>query len=495
MSASEAGPGGGFKVTRENVEAILESVKPEAVDAAVESLFGEDGGVAPEVLLALSDLVNAYARIMAGYAEALEGLEPEERSKLLGEAAGKLDGEALGSAVNAGSRLMMKVGKEKPELAAEVFPAIKAAIEEIDFGKFRVGTVAYIEYAADLASMSIDAMLENPVIVANLVGILPPLINNLIKVISGALSEMDLPQEVLASAVFNIILEIDTEELGRAVTSASKLVNELHEGNLILGRDEPRFRAVFAEFAEGILENVDTAEFARAVVSLGEDFEVVLDSVTDILHRDPELLILAGATVGSLLNVALRGLSNFMLEFSQLPDEILLELGEDIRQNLEVKEVARIINLYIMLANRFMQVNPALYDDLAAAIIPAIDTEQLGAMLKVTAARVTGVVRDTPELLKRLEPEEIGGRINETLISFNRYMAARPGAPREFLSRMLGAIDTRELETAVRTTVGGLTEAMFESADRALAFARPVAGGLLAAVWSLVLNLKRKILG
>ncbi|MBU4180029.1 MAG: hypothetical protein KJ625_08840, partial [Actinobacteria bacterium] len=303
MSASEAGSGGGFKVTRENVEAVLESVKPEAVDAAVESLFGEGGEMGPEILLAIPNVMNAYARMLTGFAEVLEELEPEERRKLLGEAAGKLDGVALGRATNAFSRLMMKVGKENPKLAAEVFPAIETAIEEIDFGKLRVGTVAYIEYAADLASMSIDAMLENPVIVANLVGILPPLINNLIKVISGALSEMDLPQEVLASAVFNIILEIDTEELGRAVTSMSKIVNELHEGNLILGRDEPRFRAVFAEFAEGILENVDTAEFARAVVALGEDFEVILDSVTDILHRDPELLILAGATVGSLLNV------------------------------------------------------------------------------------------------------------------------------------------------------------------------------------------------
>ena len=390
---------------------------------------------------------------------------------------------------------MMKVGEESPDLAAEVFPALEAAIGEIDFGKFRVGAVAYIEYVADLASMSIDTMLENPVIVANLVGILPPLINNLIKVISGALSELDLPQEVLASATFNIIGGIDTEELGRAITSASKIINALHQGNLILGRDEPRFRAVFAEFAEGILDNVDTKEFANAVVSLGEDFEVILDSVTDILHRDPELLLLAGSTVGSLLNVAVRGLSNFMLEFSQLPDETLFELGEDIRENLEVKEVARIINLYIMLANRFMQVNPALYDDLTAAIIPAIDPEQLGAMLKTTSTRVAGVVRDTPELRKRLEPEEIGGRINEALISFNRYMAARPGAPREFLVRMFGAIDSRELEAAARTTVGGLTQALFESADRALALIRPVTGGLLAAAWSLVLHFKRKILG
>jgi hypothetical protein len=495
LSAEKAGDTSDYRITREKVEGALDAVKPEAVEEAVVKIFTEDGGMAEDIYRAKPDILNAYANFTRAFAESLERLSTEERSGLIAEVVEKLDGEAVGDAANAVSRLLMKVREENPDLARQVLPAIRKAVDTTDFGKLREGASAWMDYAADMVVLTLEDALENPVVMANLIGIAPPLINNLIRIASTALEQVDLPKEVLASALFNTMLAVDREEVGKAISAASRLINNMHEGNLVLGRDEPRFRAVFDELAEGVLEHVDTAELSRAVVSVGEDFEVVLDATTDLLHRDPELMLQASSTVGALLNVALRGIANFLLEFSQLPDEILFRMGEEIRQNLEVSEFARILNLLLMLRNRFINVNPELLREMAAALLPAIDTEQAALLARNVSSVMSDVIRDDPGLSRKFEPEYIGGKVNEAIVAFNRYMSSRDGGPREFMARVFDQMDTVELELAVRNTAGSFYEAFFGSADRAVAVIRPVASGVWFAVKSLAALLIRKVLG
>lgn len=475
MSDSEKA--GADSAAREKIEELIEAVQPSAVDSAAEAVV-EDAEFRRKLLMSFPDMYNAYAKMTEGMARSLEVLEPEQRAELVRDMAGRLDGRTLAEAANAFSRVLITLREENPELAEEFYPFVEEAVNSTDFGKVRVGLTASMEYTADMLIHFLDLSLENPVIIANMIGIVTPLVNNLIRVLSHAVSSVELPPEVLASAVFNVLLSIDASELGSTITSLAEIVNALHEGNLVLGRDEPRFRAVFDQFAEGLLENMDTEQLARAVVALGEDVEVVLESVTDLLHRDPQLLLLAGSTMGSLINVFIRGMSNFLLEFSQLPDEILFEMGEDMRQKTEAAEVARIINLYMLLYNRFLEVNPALYEDIAGTVVASIDLEQLGTMLKSGSVRLAGVAAKDPDISAALEPREIGRRVNESLRSFNAYMASRSGSASRFMGELFDSLDTGEVELALKNTVGAFTEVFFSSAGRVLAVLKPVATGL-----------------
>src|SRR5450756_2469085 len=129
---------------------------------------------------------------------------------------------------------------------------------------------------------------------------LPPVVNSLVKVLSYSLGKLDMPPEILASSLFNLLLELDAGEIGRTMTSASKMVNDLHEGNIVLGSDEPRFKTVLSEFVGRVLETTDAEEVSRAAVALGEDLEVAVGSMMDLLNRNPELPVIAAGDTGEL---------------------------------------------------------------------------------------------------------------------------------------------------------------------------------------------------
>ena len=445
---------------------------------------GQSAEQTQDILNALRRLKIARLRLLRELSWFVDELPQEERADLIETVFEVVDGSSMAESANSMARLFITLREERPELASELFPDIEAFFGETDFGKMRKAVNVLLDFWTGLTCKSFDMVADNPVVIANLIGMLPPVVNSLVKVLSYSLGKLDMPPEILASALFNLLLALDTGEIGRTITSASKMINDVHEGNIVLGRDEPRFKAVMSELAEGILENTDVEEASRAVVALGEDLEVAVGSMMDLLNRNPELLVAGVSTWVSLHNIVARMASGVLGELGQLPDETLSRMGDEIAGKLDAGEVGRAVNSMLALTGRFMEANPDLLRGVVADTLSTMDRDQLGTVLREAFREVGLAVKEDPGIRKALAPEEVGRRLNDLIVRFN---GVGPGAIKDYASRMLSTIDSDELERALRTLFGGVTDAVLESAEKAKAVVKP----FLSAIWRSVRMLPR----
>lgn len=376
----------------------------------------------------------------------------------------------------------MKVHEENPALVEAAYPAMEAVLKEIDFGKMRESTVALLDYFTTYMTHMIEVMMDNPVVVANLVGIAPPLLNSIIKVFSVALEKTNLPPEILASALFNTLSALDAEEIGRVLTTGSKMAIDLHAGNYILGGEEPRFRAVFTDFMKRVLDNLDSEAATGAVVALAEDAEVMAGVLVELVARDPEMVVLMSRMGTSLSNIAARVVANALGEASAWPDELLLKIAEEMRDGLESEEVGRALDSAVTLGLRFRETNPELHKEIMTNVLQGVNTERLELLVLSASADLKEALLANPGVRQALEPEEMGRRVNDALARFNGSAAGRPGAIKDYMTRLLAAVDTRELERAARNVTHGMMDAVFAQRERAMALLKLGASNVFRAV-------------
>jgi hypothetical protein len=402
----------------------------------------------------------------AAQAELTGGVKsPEERAALLERQIKTFDGPAAAAAGNAWSELVMKVHEEKPDLAEAAYPAIEAIFRETDFGKGREALTALIDYFTVYMTHAIEVMMENPVVIANIVGVVPPLANSLIRILSVLLEKINLPPEILASAIFNTLSAIDAEEIGGMLTTASNMAIDLHAGNYILGHEEPRFRAVFTDFVKRVLDNVDSEAATGAVVALAEDAEVMAQVLVELVARDPEMVVLTSRMGTSLQNILARIIANALGEAAAWPDELLVKVGEEMSA-ADTVELGRALDSAVTLALRMREANPDLHKKLLTDALAAINTERLELCLTAAAKDMKEAMLENPGIRQALEPEEVGRRINEGLVRFNSSATSQPGAIKDYLTRLLGAVDTRELEKAAHTVADGVMDAALATGGR-----------------------------
>ncbi len=491
MSASEKGAGDSLERTREVTRGLIAGIRPDSL----EEIFAGDPEFTREVIQAIPDLWKAEYKLVSVLSGYLEGLSTEERTAILSGMLKSFDGILAGNAANDFSRLVMAVHRESPDLATEIFPGLEDAFSTTDFGKLREAVSALLDYAVAVAEKSIELSTENPIIIANIVGMLPPLVNSLIKVVSSALKNVDLPAEILASTLFNLLLAVDTAELGSALNSMAGLLKAVHDGNKVLGRDQCMSHTVFLQFTDSLLESLDVSEVSGAIVAMCEEAEVMVGATAEILAREPGLLLLLSSTGVSAMNSFHRALATAFSEIAKTPEEDLKNIGDEVRERFDTAEAGNMANAVLALAERFRNVNPELRRELMLGLAGSVDGELVSSAVRDLSADLLEVVRRDPAIRGALEPEEMGRRMNEALFAFNRTFPGGPSGISRYVSRMLAVVDTQELETAVLNVTQGLIDAVMASAGKGLALLRPLAAVAWRVVASLGHGLFEKISG
>lgn len=466
------------ELTRQSFRKFLAGLEPESLELA----FKDDPELTRETIESAYLVEMGWVRLVKVFARYLDSLTPEERALVLEKHIAAFDGSEVAAAANAYSELAMKVHEENPALVEAAYPAMEAVLKEIDFGKMRESTVALLDYFTTYMTHMIEVMMDNPVVVANLVGIAPPLLNSIIKVFSVGLEKTNLPPEILASALFNTLSALDAEEIGRVLTTGSKMAIDLHAGNYILGGEEPRFRAVFTDFMKRVLDNLDSEAATGAVVALAEDAEVMAGVLVELVARDPEMVVLMSRMGTSLSNIAARVVANALGEASAWPDELLLKIAEEMRDGLESEEVGRALDSAVTLGLRFRETNPELHKEIMTNVLQGVNTERLELLVLSASADLKEALLANPGVRQALEPEEMGRRVNDALARFNGSAAGRPGAIKDYMTRLLAAVDTRELERAARNVTHGMMDAVFAQRERAMALLKLGASNVFRAV-------------
>ena len=447
--------------SREAIRNFMLDIDP----AAVESAVRDDADLARAITVGRFNLLMSVAALSAALSDYVSGLPEEDRRELLTEVMSGLDGARLAESMNSVSVLLLKMRDEKAQLDEPIAVAIGAFMENADFGKTREAFEWWTKLVTSMTCGAIDLMMENPVLTANIVGMLPPLANTLIRVFAKFVDSMDLPAEILASALFNIIEELDAEEIGRGLTAVARQVNSLHEGNKVLGGEEPRFRAVFSGFMSRMLDETDPAQVAAMLVAIAEDVETMAGVLSGIAARDDEMMLTFARTGAQLTEVIARTLTGMFIEMGKVPPATLERIGSEMLDSMDPSEIGRAVNAWVDLGLAFREASPDFDTLFLERVFSRLDFERLELLFAGSMVDVARAARSSPALMRSLEPEQVGRRVNDALRAFNSSVSSA-AAVRDYIARVMSAIDTRELSDATSKLAKGLTEGMLANAEK-----------------------------
>lgn len=381
--------------------------------------------------------------------------------------------EAVGRQVNDVLRALRE-RRLSEEGRADVVDLAAGVARHVDFGLLR-DTIE--QRATDLEPLAAEVarvIVADPVAMANLMALLPTLANASLRLTDQTLSSLSMPAEMKASALFAMLGDLDTRAAAQVINELSKLVVELHEGNLVLGGTEPRFREVFTRLTESVLDHVDQEQLALTVVALAEDLQVITASLGDVAWRNPELLRqLVGAMMTS-VHAVMRGLTDATARLEQLPDEAIDALTATIDEHLEAQTAGRLLNSVVALTERLLDRNPELPEKVANQLGEVLDVRRLlGVGRKLLGPLVTRALPG--EGAFGLTPKAVGEALNDAVQGYGRRLAADPDRLRDSLADVVEPLDAGALEDALEQAWNQLGAVLARRPELVLAVVRPAA--------------------
>ncbi|NPV58028.1 MAG: hypothetical protein HPY75_00025 [Actinobacteria bacterium] len=439
----------------------LRDVNPENAAELVRTFIWEDVAFSMSVLGASPSLVNWVVELLLELGKQLNNFTLDILKDFIARLGKDLDTERLKQLPSAYAPLVNQLLLEDREALDALIAGIGAAAERMmqagertwrkiwntaDFGKIRVGLTAHLE--ARRAELDGEPGLLNPVAISNLLGVVPPLANYTLRVITRALQSLNLPAEILANAVFQLLEDIDMAEMGGLVNALAGLVTALHRGNLVLGRDEPRFKGVLERVTRELVDNVDGEAFREMLVALKEDGAVIGQVVSGYIYATPESTAQVARALYLAVGAALRSAAEHMRRFSELPSEAVAAMDAYFEEAVDPRELARIINYNAVLLNKALDARPDLLPGFMAKLLASLDNEALAEAGKKIALQLSDAALSDPAVKAALEPEAVGERINAALAAFNAFAWRNPGLLAEKAERVLATINVDELVLA-----------------------------------------------
>ncbi len=489
---------------KEMMQIHLRDINPENAAELVRVFLWEDPGFSLGLMAALPEILNWLLEATAALGQEFEKFPTLMLKNFLLQLGGSMDVERLKQVPVAFAPMAERLIWEDPEVVTKTILALGAlgggalkitggTLDRVgktaDFGKIRVAMTEHFDgRRAALGEKEWDIF--NPVPLANLLGIAAPGVSYLLKILARALVGLNLPAEVLANAVFQVLEDLDPKELGGFLDSFSAFISTLHAGNLVLGRDEPRFKEVLARVSDNLLANMDGHQFKQSMIDLGEDGAVIGKVISDRVFAIPENTANFAHAISVLLNHGIRMAATGTGKFSELPAETLAGMAENLESEFEARELGRLVNSLVVLANKMFAEKPGLVSDLLKKILSAVEPEEFAKIAKTVVLQGKDAVLADTALSAKLKPEAIGNTVNAGLAAFNRYSALKPTVLATGLSAGTGAIDTVELNKAVGSVVNQVVDAAVANPRVLAAVIKPVIGGAFRFVKGSVANLK-----
>jgi hypothetical protein len=480
----------------------LRDIDPDNASELVKTLVWEDVGFSMGVLGTSPQLINWMAQALIELGVQLSNFTTDILKDFIGKLGEDIDTEKLKSVPSAYAPLVNDLVLEDREALDAIIAGLGSLAEEIiaatertwrkiwntaDFGKIRVGLTAYLEGRSE--ELTGEPETFNPVAISNLLGVAAPLANFLLRVLTRTVQSLDLPSEILANAVFQLLEDIDHRELGGLVNAICDAINSLHRGNLLLGRDEPRFKEVVTRISRELVDGVDGERLKAAALAVGEDSKVIGEVISSYLFATPDSTVEVVKAVHTALNAALRTVAETSRRLSELPPGAMGELASDIGERFEARELGRILNRNMVLFNKLQASDPEFLSGILIKTFSAVEPQVWADASKTAALQVKDAVLAAPQVSAALAPEAIGRDINAGLVAFNRFAAENPELIVDRVSETMAVVDTYELSRAVERMMALTTRALTHNTKVLMAVVKPVTIGMFKAVGAMVSNI------
>lgn len=442
----------------ENIDKEAIASLPQSFAPLLDTLLWEDPESRTRLKEGVFEAVSALLRLATGV---LERSGPDEPGAA--EAVPVFpDSEALGELITALFRWLGKaVGTDEASIQLireKKISFTKEVLETADFGVIRQALADRHQANRPVTENLISLLISDPVRFASLFKMLSTLLNWLFNILGTALASLEYPGEILASAVLNLIGDLETAEVSNLLNSACLLIKRLHEGSLILGGEEPLFRPVFRNFLEGVLDDLDESTVAAALQALLEDSEVIISVSTDLLLQKPELLkeLFPALLLG--ISALERGVIYVFNQINQLPPEACRCLGKEIEEKVDFREIGALLNALTATVNRILSENPELLETILSRVYRSVDHGEITSLGKTLLAQ--GLAFARKEELLSITPERAGEAVNVLLGLLNRELGRDPQTLQKTVNSYLAQVNYEQLDTAVASTAALLMGSM-----------------------------------
>jgi hypothetical protein len=417
------------------VSRLVQGVNASDPTELARGLFGDDGEFTADLIASVPRLVSTAAQAIKAFAESMEGMPAEKGAELMAASHTQISGAEIAEAVNALSRLIIRIHEENPELLPETrVGTMSDFMLATDFGKLRKAVTYRAGERLDLLRREVELLGDNPMALINIFSVVAPVVNDALQVLKALFDILALPAEAVTYALFKIMEDLDWQDVAAVINGAAAFIVNVHRGSLILGDGSLYTAGPFYRISSNLVNALDGQVLAEAIAAIGEEGEALSTAfVNKALENESLALPLLEAMV-SLANSFFRTAASIVEKADSLPQETLGKMVAAVAEDLEVGELGRGLVSLAAFNRRIIAENPELVAGLSRQTLSALELD--------------------------LSPETAAKGLNRALASYNGWVSRNPNLLAERASVLLAEIDIRELERAAKATSGQVADAL-----------------------------------
>lgn len=420
---------------KEAVSRVVEGINASDPKELARGLFCDDGELSADLIASVPRLVSTAAQVVRAFAESVEGMPAEKAAELVAASHAHLSGAEIAEAVNALSRLIIRIHEENPELLPETrAKTMSDFMSATDFGKLRKAVTYHASERLDLLRREVEVLGDNPMALINIFSVVAPVVNDALPLLKAVFDILALPAEAVTYALFKILQDLEWQDVAAVINGAAAFVVNVHRGSLILGDGSLYTRAPFSRISADLVAALDGQVLAEAIAGAGEEVEALSTAFIDRALEDERLALPLFEAAVSLANSFIRTTASILEKANSLPRETLEKMAASAAGDLEAGEMGRALASLAAFNRRVLTENPELISGLSRQALAALELD--------------------------LSPESAAGGLNRALASYNGWVSRNPRLVAENIGGFLAELDTRELERAARATGDQLADAL-----------------------------------
>ncbi len=420
---------------RDMISRLVRGVNASDPKDLARELFRDNGEFSTELIASVPRLVSAATQAIKAFAESIEGMPAEKATALMEASHAQISGAEIAEAVNALSRLIIRIHEENPELMPETRAGtVSDFMLATDFGKLRKAVTYQVGERLDLLRREVELLGDNPMALINIFSVVAPVVNDALQVLKAAFDILALPAEAVTYALFKIMEDLEWQDVAAVINGAAAFIVNVHRGSLILGDGSLYTAGPFYRISSNLVNALDGQVLAEAIVAIAEEVEALATAFMGKTLENEDLALPLAEAMISVSNSSYRAVASIMEKANALPRETLSKMVTSVAEDLEVGELGRALVSIADLNRRVIAENPELIAGLSRRTLSALEID--------------------------LSPEALAERANRGLSLYNEWTSKNPDKVTGALDTFLTGVDTQQLEQVAQTSATHLTEVL-----------------------------------
>jgi len=331
----------------------------------------------------IPELINTFPRALNAIGLSFAKESPSQQTAIFSDLFHRIDFNKWAESIQTWINLSCSVETENNQfLAQNLRPAINAFLSKIDYSDLKD---LLTQASSDINALSetLNTMLwKYPAKMVLLCSIIPLAGNTSCMIARNTLKHFnEVPPDVLADIALSIIKEFDMKFFVQMIDELAELIRKIHTGAALIG--EPGADALSQQIRlmyEKLADNVNTKNVFKAKQAISQMKNSLWDTWFSSIAENDERLSFAIKLWFGQKNQAFRQTCQTTSLLNDIPDDQLTEFIGDQIQDLEMTELAEIINQMVQLILRLDQMSPESLHSILFQWMESLDDEAIDIM-------------------------------------------------------------------------------------------------------------------